>query len=177
MPSVTTRIYLGNTYYALDDLEGAAQEYSAAFSLTERENPTVITPEYIGSWLAVLEILTLQKKYDDAIKWGEETLRRFTANKDAMTLEPVVRLIKLAAKIAGDVPSYRIDAEELRIVSDNSPHLYAFGSFRWVFDTIDDFVANESSISDSKKCLFKQISQSVQSSPSQRTAQPATVCN
>ena len=177
MPSVTTRIYLGNTYYALDDLEGAAQEYSAAFSLTERENPTVITPEYIGSRLAVLEILTLQKKYDDAIKWGEETLRRFTANKDAMTLEPVVRLIKLAAKIAGDVPSYRIDAEELRIVSDNSPHLYAFGSFRWVFDTIDDFVANESSISDSKKCLFKQISQSVQSSPSQRTAQPATVCN
>jgi tetratricopeptide (TPR) repeat protein len=89
MPTLTTHMSLGNTYSALGDLEGAVREYSAVVSLTERDNTPAMTPEYIGSRLAVLEILTLQKKYDDAIKWGEETLRRFTANKDAMTFEPV----------------------------------------------------------------------------------------
>lgn len=162
VPSQRTHFYRGNTYYAADDLERALADYLAVISLADAQSPVAITPEYIGSRLSALEILTVQRKYDEAIRRADETLRLFKANIDAANMEPVVLLIRLAAKLAGNDPSYRIDLEELRSVADHLPRRYSFGSFVWLFDTIDEFVASEPSVPAELKCAFKQISLNVQ---------------
>jgi tetratricopeptide (TPR) repeat protein len=165
-PSVRTHFYRAMTRYKEPgDAAQVLEDYSAVISLTEQESPPSFTPEYIGSKLGALEILTLHGPTVDAIARAEETLGLFTANKDLMSFEPVVRLIKLAAKIAGNIPSYRLDADDLRIVSNNSPRRYTYGSFYWQFDDVDQFIANHHGIPENLKCLYKQISHSVQNLP------------
>jgi tetratricopeptide (TPR) repeat protein len=164
VPSVKAHFNRAATYSKqADKLDLMLADYQAVITLTESESPRLLTPEYIGSRLDLIETLTLQGKYEDAILRSDETLKIFTSNPETVSLEPVVRHIKLAAKIAGKVPSYRLDADELRTVAANSPRRYSFGSYFWIFDPIDEFVANGPDIPENLKCLFKQISESVQS--------------
>jgi hypothetical protein len=143
-------------------MDRAMADYAAVISLSETQAPPAMTPEHIGSRLDMLEILTLRGQYHEAIARADETLTLFAANKEAMGLEPVVRLIKLAAKITGNVPSYRVDADELVTVSNNAPRRFTYGPFYWRFDTIDQFVADQPGVPDHLKCLFRQVSQAVQ---------------
>ena len=168
IPSVKAHFYRAGLHYTRN-LDDALADYSAAVALAESA-PTM-TPEYIGSKLAILEILTLQGKYDAAISYADHTARIFAASLETLSFEPVVRLIGLAAKIAGNRPDFRLDIEDLRTISSNSSRDYVFGSYIWRFDAIDDFVKTNPRIPESFKCLFEQASLLVQVKASQAASQ------
>jgi tetratricopeptide (TPR) repeat protein len=163
MPSVRGHFYRATTYL---NTPGQSQrvrdDYRAVIALTEAADPPTYTPEYIGSKLDLLESLIIDGKYNEAISGAEETLKRFRSSKDSAALEPVVRLLMLSAKIAGGEPSYRVDVDELRVVADNSPRRYTYGSFEWQFGAIDKFIDNKPDIPNELRCLFREISQTVQ---------------
>jgi tetratricopeptide (TPR) repeat protein len=176
-PSVKAYWYRANTYYEMAyrnaeraDLveinrKLALSDYEMIVALADSSNPVVVTPEYIGSRLSILEIFTLQERYTEAIAAADTTIEIFKANKDASNLEPVARLIRLAAKIAANMPDYRQDVDELRLISGGGVRRYSFGSYFWIFDAIDNFVETRPNVPDGLKCLYRQMSRLVQLEP------------
>jgi tetratricopeptide (TPR) repeat protein len=163
LPSTKAYFYRANVQATTRNQDGALFDYKQVIALAEAEHPFAVTPEYIGSRLGALELLTIENRSIDAIAWAEQTLATFRSDAEATRLEPVVLLIKLAAKLSANDATYRADVDQLQTIAESSPRRFTFGSYVWHFGTIDAFVNDSPSMQSEHKCLFRQVSQYVQS--------------
>src|SRR5262249_21431876 len=153
MPTSKGYFFRANTYYRFAQKERqpenralAIADYRQVVQIAEAAKQPAVNPEYIGSLLTILELFTLETRYTEAIAWADHAVEIFNANKEALSFESVARLIRLAAKIAGDKPDYRQDAEELDKMMTVVSRAYSFGSFVWEFEPVDDFMKTNPNI-------------------------------